>query len=122
MLLIPVSRPDAEPALRKDTAPMPEFQIEGETDLFDAADDIDVNGEISRYSFVTAEKGSGNVVVLSPVELKDLPDFEGILFQVDVNEEEDVVILRQVQMFFWPWEDDVEFEDAAAPDDDPELA
>jgi hypothetical protein len=33
-----------------------------------------------------------------------------------------VVILRQVQMFFWPWEDDVEFEDAAAPDDDPELA
>jgi len=101
---------------------MPEFQIEGETEIFDAADDIDVNGEISRYSFVTAEKGSDSVVVLSPVELKDLPEFEGILFQVDVNEEEDVVILRQVQMFFWPWEDDVEFEDAATPDDDADLA
>jgi hypothetical protein len=101
---------------------MPEFQIEGETDLFDAADDIDVNGEISRYSFVTAEKGSDRVVVLSPVELKDLPDFEGILYQVDVNEEEDVVILRQVQMFFWPWEDDAEFEDADAPDEDSGLA
>ena len=101
---------------------MPEFQIEGESELFEAADDIDVNGEISRYSFVTAEKGDGNVVMLLPVELKDLPDFEGLLFQVDVNEEEDVVILRQVQMFFWPWEDDEEFEDVSSADDDPELA
>jgi hypothetical protein len=101
---------------------MPEFQIEGESELFEAADDIDVNGEISRYSFVTAEKGDGNVVMLSPVELKDLPEFEGLLFQVDVNEEEDVVILRQVQMFFWPWEDDEEFEDVSSADDDPEVA
>ena len=101
---------------------MPQFQIEGESELFEDADDIDVNGEISRYSFVTAEKGDGNVVMLSPVELKDLPDFEGLLFQVDVNEEEDVVILRQVQMFFWPWEDDEEFEDVSSADDDPELA
>jgi len=100
---------------------MPEFQIEGESELFEAANDIDVNGEISRYSFVTAEKGDGNVVVLSPVELEDLPEFEGLLFQVDVNEEEDVVILRQVQMFFWPWEDDEEFEDVSTADDDPEI-
>ena len=101
---------------------MPEFQIEGESELFEAADDIDVNGEISRYSFVTAEKGDGNVVMLSPVELKDLPGFEGLLFQVDVDEEEDVVILRQVQMFFWPWEDDEEFEEVDSPDDDTEIA
>ena len=100
---------------------MPQFQIEGETELFEAADDIDVNGDISRYAFVTAEKGEGNVVVLSPVELKDLPDFEGLLFQVDVAEdEEDVVILRQVQMFFWPWEDDEEFEEMDSPDDESE--
>jgi hypothetical protein len=101
---------------------MPEFQIEGEIELFEAADDIDVNGEISRYSFVTAEKGDGNVVVLSPVELKDLPGFEGLLFQVDVDEAEDVVILRQVQMFFWPWEDDEEFEERDSPDEDADLA
>jgi len=94
---------------------MPQFQIEGESELFEAADDIDVNGEISRYSFVTAEKGDGNVVMLTPVELRDLPDFEGLLFQVDVDEAEDVVILRQVQMFFWPWEDDDDLEDADAP-------
>jgi len=101
---------------------MPEFQIEGESELFEAADDIDVNGEISRYSFVTAEKGDGNVVMLSPVELKDLPGFEGLLFQVDVDEEEDVVILRQVQMFFWPWDDDEEFEERDSPEDDAEIA
>jgi hypothetical protein len=100
---------------------MPQFQIEGEAELFEAADDIDVHGEISRYSFVTAEKGEGNVVVLSPVELKGLPDFDGLLFQVDIDEEEDVVILRQVQMFFWPWEDDEEFEDMDSPDGDPEI-
>jgi len=100
---------------------VPQFQIEGEADIFETAEDIDVSGDISRHSFVTAEKGEGNVVVLSPVELKDLPDFEGLLFQVDVDEKEDVVILRQVQMFFWPWEDDEEFEDMDSPDDDPEI-
>lgn len=100
---------------------MPKFQIEGEAEIFETAEDIDVSGDISRYSFVTAEKGEGNVVLLVPVELKDLPDFEGLLFQVDVEEEEDVVILRQVQMFFWPWEDDEEFEDVDSPDADPEI-
>jgi hypothetical protein len=54
---------------------------------------------------------SANAVRWFEIYVQDMP----ILFQVDVNEEEDVVILRQVQMFFWPWEDDVEFEDAAAP-------
>lgn len=100
---------------------MPQFQIEGEAEIFATAEDIDVAGEISRYSFVTAEPGEGNVVVLIPVELKDLPGFEGLLFQVDVDEPADVVILRQVQMFFWPWEDDEEFEDMDS-DDEPEVA
>lgn len=100
---------------------MPQFQIEGEAEIFETAEDIDVNGEISRYSFVTAEKGEGNVVVLSPVELKDLAEFEGLLFQVDVDEQEDVVILRQVQMFFWPWEDDEEFGDMDSEEQDPDI-
>lgn len=100
---------------------MPQFQIEGDAELFETAEDIDVNGEISRYSFVTAEKSEGNVVVLSPVDLKDLAGFEGLLFQVDVDEAEDVVILRQVQMFFWPWDDDEEFQEMESADDDPEI-
>jgi hypothetical protein len=101
---------------------MPQFQIEGEAELFEAADDIDVTGDICRYGFVSAELGDGKVVMLTPVELKDLPGFEGLLFQVDVDEAEDIVILRQVQMFFWPWEDDEEFEGLGAADDDPAIS
>lgn len=100
---------------------MPEFLIEGEAELFETAEDIDVNGDICRYGFVTAERGDGNVVVLTPVELKDLRGFDGLLFQVDVDESADVVILRQVQMFFWPWENDEEFEDMESPDHEPEI-
>lgn len=100
---------------------MPEFLVEGEAELFETAEDIDVNGEICRYGFVTAERGDGNVVVLTPVELKDLRGFDGLLFQVDVEESADVVILRQVQMFFWPWEDDEEFKDMESPDDEPQI-
>jgi hypothetical protein len=99
---------------------MPQFQIEGEAEIFDAAEEIDVQGEIACYSFVTAEKSPGDdsTVIISAVHPKDLAGFEGLLFQIDVNEEEDVVILRQVQMFFWPWEDDEEFEDADSVDDE----
>jgi hypothetical protein len=102
---------------------MPQFQIEGEAEIFDAAEEIDIRGEIACYSFVTAEKSPADdtTVIISPVEAKDLPDFEGLLFQIDIDEEEDVVILRQVQMFFWPWEDDEEFEDMESPDDGPGI-
>lgn len=97
---------------------MPQFQIEGEAEIFDAADEIDIRGEIARYSFVTAEKSATDdtTVVISAVQPQDLGGFEGLLFQIDIDEKEDVVILRQVQMFFWPWEDDEEFEDVDSPD------
>lgn len=103
---------------------MPEFQIEGEAEIFDTADEVDIQGEIACHSFVTAEKSPGDdkTVIISAVDPKDLSDFEGLLFQIDLNEEEDVVILRQVQMFFWPWEDDEEFEDVNSPDDEIETA
>ena len=103
---------------------MPQFQIEGEAEIFDAADEIDIHGDIARYSFVTAEKSADDekIVIISLVDPEDLGEFEGLLFQIDVNEEEDVVILRQVQMFFWPWEDDEEFEEIDSPDDDGEKA
>lgn len=101
---------------------MPQFRIEGEVELFEDAEGISVRGEIGRYSFVTAEPGDGNEVVLTPVEPKDLPDFEGLLFQVDVDDAEDAVILRQVQMFFWPWEDDEDFDETDSPDDESQTA
>jgi hypothetical protein len=98
---------------------MPQFQIEGDADIFESADEVDIQGEVACHSFVTAEKspGDGKTVIISPVHPKDLGEFEGLLFQIDVDEEEDVVILRQVQMFFWPWDDDEEFEEIGSPDD-----
>jgi hypothetical protein len=105
---------------REEAGPMPQFQIEGEAEIFEATDEIDIQGEIARYSFVTAEKSASDekAVIISPVHPKDLSEFEGLLFQIDINEEEDVVILRQVQMFFWPWEDDEEFEEVDSPNDE----
>jgi len=103
---------------------MPEFQIDGDAGLFEDAEDIDVDGEIARYSFVTAEKAAGNdtTVMIRAVEPKDLAGFDGLLFQVDIDEEQDVVILTQVQMFFWPWEDDEEFEEVDSPDEETDIA
>lgn len=102
---------------------MPQFQIEGEAEIFEAAEEIDVRGEIARYSFVTAEKSAPDdtTVIITAIDPKDLSEFEGLLFQIDINEDEDLVILRQVQMFFWPWEDDEEFEAVESPDDEADL-
>jgi hypothetical protein len=54
---------------REESGPMPQFQIEGEAEIFEAADEIDIHGEIARYSFVTAEKSSNDekTVIVSPV-------------------------------------------------------
>ena len=103
---------------------MPQFQVEGDAEIFEAADEIDIQGEIACHSFVTAEKAAGNdtTVIIRAVEPKDLAGFDGLLFQVDIDEEQDVVILTQVQMFFWPWEDDEEFEEIDPPDDETGIA
>ena len=87
---------------------MPQFQIEGEAEVFEDAEEIDIRGEIARFSFVTAEQSASDdkTVVITPVAMKDLSEFEGVLFQIDIDEAEDAVILREVQMFFWPWVDD----------------
>lgn len=119
MLLGHASRSDVA-EFTEEVTPMPQFQIEGEAEIFDAADEIDIRGEIARYSFVTAEKSAADdtTVVISAVQPQDLAEFEGLLFQIDIDEKEDLVILRQVQMFFWPWEDDEEFEELDSPDAD----
>ena len=108
---------------QKDALQMSQFQIEGEADLFDAAEEIDIQGEVSCYSFVTAEKSALDykTVIIKPVALSALSDFDGLLYQIDFDEEEDLVILREVQMFFWPWEDD-DYEDGDSPDDAGEIA
>jgi len=46
----------------------------------------------------------------------------GYPFQVDVDEAEDIVILRQVQMFVWPLDYDEEFDDEEPGDDEGRTA
>ena len=77
----------AEPRIsccQKRSERKPQFRIEGKAEIFDAAEERDIHGESARYSFVTAEKSPGNatVVVLSPVDPKDLPGFEGCSFRL----------------------------------------
>ena len=97
---------------------MPQFDIQGDAEFFENIEEIDINGDIARYSFVTVEKGDDHSVIITPVHPKDLETFDGLLFQIDINEEEDVVVLKQIQMFFWPWDDDEEFADEDSPDED----
>lgn len=94
---------------------MPHFHIQGESDVFDDAEHVEVQGEMSPYGFVTAERIDEKTVLLSEVPLSNLQSFDGILFQVEYEEVgedgEESIVLRQVQMFFWPWDDDEEFAD-----------
>jgi hypothetical protein len=74
-------------------------------------------------SLWAAERSSWDVGVLVVVRLVVCwpVSWEVVVaVDIDINEEEDVVILRQVQMFFWPWEDDEEFEEMDSPDDESE--
>ena len=97
---------------------MPEIQIHGEKAMFEEADQIDVADDIAQYSFVTADPAPGGTLLIRSVDPKDLPTFDGPLFMMDVDEAEDLIILKQVQMFFWPWEDDEEFEDTDEDDEE----
>jgi len=96
---------------------MPHFHIQGESEAFADAEHVQVDGEMSRHSFVTVERIDETTVLISEVPAADLQSFEGVLFQVDLEEDDEESIgLRQVQMFFWPWEDDQEFDDPESPE------
>ena len=94
---------------------MPHFHIQGDSDAFDDAVNVEVQGELSAWGFVTAERIDEKTVLLTEVPLAELQSYDGILFQVEYEEAgedgEDSIVLRQVQMFFWPWDDDEEFDD-----------
>jgi hypothetical protein len=101
---------------------MPHFHIQGESDAFDNAENVEVQGEMNPHGFVTAERIDDSTVLITEVPLSSLQSFDGILFQVEYEEAgedgEESIILRQVQMFFWPWDDDEEFEDEDEVDGD----
>lgn len=83
---------------------MPGLMIQGDASLFENAKAFDFRDELVRHMFVTVEPGAGKELRIKGVHMKDLASFQGPLFQVDRDEESDALVLRQVEIRFWPWE------------------
>ena len=102
---------------------MPRVFINGDAGFATFAKNVVLADDVSRYDFVTLESAPDETLLVRKVRAKDLNGFEGLLFQVNEDEDDaDIVFLNQVQMFFWPWEDDEEFDDADSPDDESQIA
>jgi hypothetical protein len=84
---------------------MPTFIIKGDTSLLEAAETIETRDDLTRHMFVTLEPGPDRTLWIRGVPLKSLADFEGLLYQLDKDDDQDAVVLRQVNMRFWPWEE-----------------
>jgi hypothetical protein len=89
---------------RETEAAMPGLMITGDTSLFDNVDEYDFRDELIRHMLVTVERGPGKVLHIRGVHMKDLASFRGPVFQVDRDEANDAIVLRQVQFRFWPWD------------------
>lgn len=110
---------------------MPQFHIQGDAEAFENAEAFEVAGEMQPYGFVTAERVDDVTVLITEVHPRYLQSFEGPLFQVTIEpaeegeedgEEEESIVLRQVQMFFWPWDGEEEDEEDATDGEDDTLA
>ena len=66
---------------------------------------IDLVTPLSRYDFATVELGDHDRLIIRRVPLEELPIFAGWLFQADSHEEIEGVILREVELFLWPFSD-----------------
>lgn len=106
---------------------MPQFHIQGDAEAFENAEAFEVAGEMQPYGFVTAERVDDATVLISEVHPRYLQSFDGPLFQVSIEpaeegEEEESIVLRQVQMFFWPWDGDGDDEEERDGADDDAIA
>lgn len=99
---------------------MPKYQFEGSFDDLCSIDSIEGPGDVTPYSFVKLTIDDDGVAHVEPVELKNLRACTApYLYQVDKDEEDDdILILRQVMMSFWPVDEDVYDEDEDGDDED----
>lgn len=83
---------------------MPGIMIDGDSRLFQRAEGVEIQDALTRHMFVTAESAAeGKTVCIRGVHLKDLATFRGPLYQVDRDDDQDALVLRQVRVQFWPW-------------------
>ena len=84
---------------------MPTFIIKGDSSLLESAETVETRDELVRHMFVTLEQGPDKAVWIRAVPPQGLAAFDGPLFQIDKDDEQDALVLRQVQMRFWPWDE-----------------
>ena len=81
---------------------MPGIIIDGDSAIVEKSENIEIRGELVRHGFVTLKRGPEKTMWIEAVHPKDLPTFDGPLYQVDQDKEQDVLIFRQVQIRFSP--------------------
>lgn len=98
----------------------PPFMIAGDVDIPPEVTQIKLITPLSRYDFATIalNEEDKETLLVRRVDLAELATFDGILFQADSLEEEDSVVLREVSLAFWPYEEEEDEEEDEADDDD----
>ena len=98
----------------------PHFTIAGDVELPPEVKQILLVTPLSRYDFVTIglSEEDEETLLVSRVEPEELATFDGLLFQADSLDDENGVVLREVSLAFWPFEEDVDEDDEEEEDQD----
>jgi hypothetical protein len=83
---------------------VPGFIIHGDASPLEATETVETRDDLARHMFVTLEPAPDKTLWIRSVPLKDLAEFKGLLYQLDRDDEQGALVLRQVQVRFWPWE------------------
>ena len=98
----------------------PSFIIAGDIEIPEGVVRVNLVTPLSRYDFVTLELSEeDDVLIVRRVSPKELATFTGILFQADSHEEENGIVLRQMSLSFWPFDDDEATHPEGDDDDEP---
>lgn len=100
----------------------PQFFIAGDVEIPDDVTEIMLVTPLSRYDFATIEIGPDDKLNIRVIPVEDLQEFDGVLFQADTGFEENTVVLRQVDLNFWPFsetdEDETDEDEGEDEDED----
>ena len=90
----------------------PHFVIAGDVDIPEGVTRINLITGLRRHDFATIglDEDDNETLFIRRVDSEELATFEGVLFQADSGDEENMVVLRQVSLLYWPFDDEDEDE------------
>jgi hypothetical protein len=98
----------------------PSFIIAGDIEIPEGVTQVNLITPLSRYDFVTLDLSEDeDTLLVRRVSPDELATFTGVLFQADSHEESGGIVLRQLSLLFWPFDDD-EADETDDDDDDGE--